>query len=214
MSEEKSIDRMPDEEQASDAGGPDDSAVEILSIGEEGDELGAGPPATIDAEEVRRLQGELASANERYLRLRADFDNFRKRVERERQEVGRYALLEPLRDLLPVVDNLERALAAPGDAGDLRKGVEMILRQLQEVLRRLGLAAVPAVGARFDPSVHEAVSQEESEAVGVPTVVAELQRGYRLHERLLRPALVRVAMPQDGAPDAEATGMPENLPQA
>jgi len=214
MSDEKTKSWVPDGEESAELGELDDTVVEILSIGEEGEEPAVEPPATIASEEVRRLQGELASANERSLRLRADFDNFRKRVERERSEIGRYALLEPLRDLLPVVDNLERALAAPGDAGDLRKGVEMILRQLHEILRRLGLAAVPAVGSRFDPSVHEAVSQEESEAVAVPTVVAELQRGYRLHERLLRPALVRVAMPHDGAPGEGPGEMPENLPQA
>lgn len=214
MTDEKTDDRLPGERESAELGELDDTMVEILSIGEEGEEPAAEPPATIASEEVRRLAGELASANERYLRLRADFDNFRKRVERERSEIGRYALIEPLRDLLPVVDNLERALAAPGEAGDLRRGVEMILRQLHDVLRRLGLAAVPAVGSRFDPSVHEAVSQEESEAVAVPTVVAELQRGYRLHERLLRPALVRVAMPQEGAPGEPPGEMPENLPQA
>jgi len=182
MTDEKTDDRLPGERESAELGELDDTMVEILSIGEEGEEPAAEPPATIASEEVRRLAGELASANERYLRLRADFDNFRKRVERERSEIGRYALIEPLRDLLP--------------------------------LRRLGLAAVPAVGSRFDPSVHEAVSQEESEAVAVPTVVAELQRGYRLHERLLRPALVRVAMPQEGAPGEPPGEMPENLPQA
>lgn len=192
--------------------------IEILGFEGEADAdrpspaAGAAPAA--GTEDESRLRAELKSAEDRYLRLRADFDNFRKRTEREREELLRYVLAEPLRALLPVVDNLERALAAPGDAGDLRKGVEMILRQLHEILRRLGLAAVPAVGSRFDPSVHEAVSQEESEAVAVPTVVAELQRGYRLHERLLRPALVRVAMPHDGAPGEELGEMPENLPQA
>jgi molecular chaperone GrpE len=155
----------------------------------------------------RRLESALAVERERYLRLRADLDNFRKRAERERAEVERYAGAEVARELLPVVDNLERALAAvPGEGDDLRRGVEMILRQLEEILRRLGVTKVASLGERFDPSHHEAVMHEESEEVEVPTVVAELQRGYRLNDRLLRPAMVKVAMPADDAgqaPDAE-----------
>lgn len=192
---------------------PEDTVVEILAIGEE-DEAPSEAPATIAEEEVRRLHAEVDQAKERYLRLRADFDNFRKRIERERGEIERFASGELLRELLPVADNLERALAAPGEVEDVRRGVEMIHRQMMETLRRFGLASVPAVGARFDPSMHEAVTQEESEAVAVPTVVAELQRGYRLHERLLRPALVRVAMPRDSAGEEAEEAGAENLPQA
>jgi len=138
---------------------------------------------------------ELADLQQRHLRLRADFDNFRKRMEREREENRRYALAEPLRELLPVLDNLERAATAQGRLEDLQRGVEMIARQLAETLRRFGLSEVAALGEPFDPQVHEAVLREESADVEVPTVVDEMQRGYRLHERLLRPALVRVAVP-------------------
>jgi molecular chaperone GrpE len=96
-----------------------------------------------------------------------------------------------------VLDNLERALAAEGVAEDLRRGVEMIVRQLRDALRRYGMGEVAAVGARFDPKVHEAVLREESAEVDHPTVVAELQRGYLLHDRLLRPAMVKVAVPPE-----------------
>lgn len=187
----------------------EDTVVEILGFDGEAD-AAAEQPATAGPEEadptvaadVRGLQVELEAQKDRFVRLRADFDNFRKRAERERGEIERYALVEPVRELLPVVDNLERALAAtaPHSGGeDLRKGVEMILRQLHELLRRFGLSALPAVGERFDPSVHEAVAHESSADVEAPTVIAEFQRGYRLSERLLRPSLVRVAMPEEPA---------------
>jgi molecular chaperone GrpE len=187
--------------------------IEILGIeGEAEDDGRPRPPrpAPVPAAAggAAGLAAELEAAEARYLRLRADFDNFRKRSEREREEVLRYSLAEPLRALLPVVDNLERALAAQAGLDDLRRGVEMIARQLGEALRKLGLAEVPTIGERFDPRMHEAVMREESDAVATPTVVAEFQRGYWLHDRLLRPAMVRVAVPVDrheeGAGDADA----------
>ena len=97
--------------------------------------------------------------------------------------------------MLPVVDNLERALAAGGKVEDLKLGVELTLRQFKDLLRQRGIVEVPAVGEPFDPAVHEAVAREEAADVSVPTVTAEMQRGYSLHGKLLRPALVRVAMP-------------------
>ncbi|GMU66157.1 MAG: hypothetical protein AMXMBFR36_24310 [Acidobacteriota bacterium] len=142
---------------------------------------------------------EVAELRDRHLRLLADFDNFRKRAERELEERTRYVLAEPIRELLPVLDNLERALVAQGAEGDLIRGVEMTARQFLDVLRRFGVEPVPAVGARFDPRRHEAVMSVESADVAEPTVVEELQRGYVLRDRLLRPALVRVAVPAAGA---------------
>ncbi len=199
--------------------GFEDTVVEILSIGdEEGDEAdpagdGADPSSRArraardpqeDGEDAERLEALLAAERERSLRLRADFDNYRKRTDRERGEIERKALVEAMRELLPVVDNLERALSAEnaqGEAGDLRKGVEMTLRQFQELLKRYGLSAIPALGERFDPSVHEAVFQEESDSVTTPTVAMELQRGYLLNDRLLRPSLVKVSVPRETADD-------------
>jgi len=194
----------------------EDTVVEILSIGEEeGDEAdqanahapesgrgsGAGRISNEDPDDVARLEALLATEQERALRLRADFDNYRKRTERDRAEIERYALADALRELLPVVDNLERALSAQSDASDLRKGVEMIVRQFHELLKRCGLSPIAALGERFDPAVHEAVFQEESDSVTTPTVAMELQRGYRLNERLLRPSLVKVSVPRETADD-------------
>ena len=186
-----------DDGRRDDGGELDDAVVEILGF-EDDDSDPPAKPAAASANDPSAA--ELVAERERYLRLRADFDNFRKRAERERAEVERYAIAEPARQLLPVVDNLERALAASasGTGDELRRGVEMILRQLEEALKRFGVVAVPAMGERFDPSVHEAVAHEESSGVGVPTVIAEFQRGYRLNDRLIRPAMVKVALPAGG----------------
>lgn len=165
-----------------------------------GDEAEAEPVAPAGA------GAELAELRDRHLRLLADFDNFRKRAERELEERTRYVLAEPIRELLPVLDNLERALAAQGPEGDLIRGVEMIARQFLDVLRRFGVEPVPAVGAHFDPRRHEAVMRVESAEVVEPTVVEEFQRGYLLRDRLLRPALVKVAVPGEGADSRDAAG--------
>ena len=152
-----------------------------------------------DAPEIATLYQEIADLRDRSLRTLADFDNFRKRAERERQEIRRYALLEPLREFLPIADNLERALSAGGSAEDLKRGVELILRQMQELLRRFGVREVPADGEAFNPMVHEAVARVESDQVTAPTVAETLVRGYMLHDRLLRPAMVKVAVAPEGA---------------
>jgi molecular chaperone GrpE len=168
---------------------------------EAGSRPGAAPASgAAGSEEVERLRREVADLRDRNVRSLADFDNFRKRSQRESQEYRKYALLEPLRDLLTVIDNLDLALSAQGSAEDLKRGVEMIHRQMQELLRRFGVTEVPAVGQPFDPTQHEAVAREESPEVKAPTVAAELRRGYRMHDRLLRPAMVKVAVPAEGAP--------------
>src|SRR5947208_1634762 len=150
----------------------------------EGVESGAAGEAKDTGDEVAKLRREIADLRDRSMRTLADFDNFRKRSERERQEAKRYALMEPLRDFLAVVDNLDRALSAQGSADDLKRGVEMTLRQFQEQLRRYGVREVAARGEAFDPAVHEAVSRQEDPTVERPTVAEELQRGYMIHDRL------------------------------
>jgi molecular chaperone GrpE len=165
--------------------------------GAEGASPGAAAPEPVPEPAEPTL--ELAELRDRHLRLLADFDNFRKRAERELEERTRYVLAEPIRELLPVLDNLERALAAQGAEGDLLRGVEMIARQFLDVLRRFGVEPIPAVGSRFDPRRHEAVMSVDSPGVTEPTVIGELQRGYVLRDRLLRPALVKVAVPEAGA---------------
>jgi molecular chaperone GrpE len=156
-----------------------------------------------DEEEVAKLRREIADLRDRSMRTLADFDNFRKRSERERQESRKYALLEPLRDFLEIVDNLGLALSAAGSTDDLKRGVEMIHRQMQELLRRLGVKEIEALNQPFDPALHEAVQREEDPTVHKPTVVGELRRGYMLHDRLLRPSMVKVAVPSETKPAVE-----------
>jgi molecular chaperone GrpE len=183
------------------------AAVEGVESGSRGDSAGAAAAAGAAATpadagtpaEVARLRQEVAELRDRSTRTLADFDNFRKRSERERQEQRKFAVLEPLREMLAVADNLDLALSAQGSAEDLKRGVEMIHRQMAELLRRFGAVEVAAVGQPFDPTLHEAVSREESREVKTPTVVAELRRGYTLHDRLLRPSMVRVAVPAEAA---------------
>jgi molecular chaperone GrpE len=141
--------------------------------------------------------GDLEAMREKYLRALADYDNYRKRVERERGETARAALVEPLRQFLGVADNLDRALRSGGSLEDLRSGVEMILRQTGDLLRRLGVEEVPAVGEPFDPTLHEAVLRVEDPEVDEQVVSEEFQKGYRYHGRLLRPAMVKVAVPAE-----------------
>ncbi len=180
------------------------AAVEGVEFAAKG--IGRAPDL---AAENARLKREVEEQRDRAVRTLADFDNFRKRNERERDEIRRYAATEAIREFVGVVDNLERALGAGGSADDLKRGVELIARQMQESLRRVGVQEVVAEGAPFDPALHEAVSREESDQVTAPTVIAALQRGYLLHDRLLRPAMVRVAVPVEksggvSAPAAEA----------
>jgi molecular chaperone GrpE len=154
-------------------------------------------------EETAKLRREIADLRDRSMRTLADFDNFRKRAERERQESRRYALLEPLRDFIEIVDNLGLALSASGSTDDLKRGVEMIHRQMQELLRRHGVKEIEALNQPFDPALHEAVSREEDPTVTKATVVGELRRGYLLHDRLLRPSMVKVAVPSETKPAVE-----------
>jgi molecular chaperone GrpE len=173
----------------------DQAAREALAAVEGGPAGGEG-----GEDDVLKLQQEIADLRDRSIRTLADFDNFRKRAERDRDQARRYAAAEPLRDLLPVIDHFRLALDSGGSAEDLKRGLELILRQMEDLLRRHGVREVPALGERFDPSRHEAVAREESPAVAEPTVIEELRRGYLMHDRLLRPAMVRVAVPvEDGA---------------
>jgi molecular chaperone GrpE len=151
--------------------------------------------------DVAQLQAEIADLRDRSVRTLADFENYRRRSDREREDLKRFAIADVLRDMLPVVDNLERALAAGGTVEDLKLGVDLTLRHFRDLLRQRGIGEVRAAGEPFDPAVHEAVAREEDPGVTVPTVTVELQRGYTLNGRLLRPALVKVAVPAAGSGD-------------
>lgn len=153
----------------------------------------AGDPAEASAA-VDELRAERDVLLDRLARLQAEFENTRKRSDRERQEYRDYALADTLRSLLPVLDSLDRALhTAEGDPQQLRLGFELIQKQLQDALSKIGLAPIAAQGESFDPRQHEAVEMVEGDDSTGDRVIEELQRGYRLRDRLLRPAMVRVA---------------------
>ena len=143
--------------------------------------------------EVERLQAERDQLFDRLARLQAEFDNYRKRETRERAEYRDYALINTVEQFLPVLDNFQLALNTQSTAEQLRSGVELIVRQMGEVLRSLGVQPIPTVETQFDPRVHEAIEMVEREDLPDHQVMDEVRRGYTLRERLLRPALVRVA---------------------
>lgn len=146
--------------------------------------------------ELETAQEELKVAQDLYLRTLADMDNLRKRTQREKEELGKFANENILREILPVVDNLERALehAKQAHSGEgLLEGVQMTLTQFSQVLQRFGVAPVQSMGQNFDPALHQAMGQLETAEQPVNTVVQELQKGYVLNERLLRPSMVMVA---------------------
>ena len=156
--------------------------------------------------ELKRLQTALAESQDALLRRQADFENYRKRVERERTESYNRVVAEAARKLLPVMDNLSRALDAErsvesSESEEFRHflhGVQLISKQLSEVLESFGVQPIAAVGERFDPHIHEAVVTEPSDEHEPDTVIEELARGYRIGDRLLRPAMVKVAAPKSG----------------
>lgn len=156
----------------------------------------AAPSAEAEslAAERDRLAQEKAELQDRYLRLAAEFDNFRKRSERERLEAIEYAAMGAVKALLPVLDDFERALRAQSSDGDYVRGVELIYQRLYDSLRKLGLEPLEAEGKPFDPNYHEAIERVVDPNVEQDTVVAELQRGYLFKGKLLRAALVRVAV--------------------
>ena len=159
--------------------------------------------------DLANLQTELVELRNRSVRTLADFDNYRKRVARERREERRYAGADLALDILAVVDNLERALGSEGSAEDLKQGVGMVHKQLESILGRHGIRRVAALGELFDPAVHEAVMRVEEEDLDEPRVREEMQSGYTFHERLLRPSMVKVAVPPVTEPEAEEAEEPE-----
>src|SRR5436309_14858125 len=153
--------------------------------------------------EVAELRRQLDEKHDRLLRALADAENTRRRAQRERDEFAKYATESLLRDLIPVLDNLDRALdaaRAAGTAANLVEGVELIQRELLKVLERAGVTRYSAVGQTFDPTRHEAIARVVSTEAAPNTVVSELLPGYLLHDRVLRAALVAVAV----APDEDA----------
>jgi molecular chaperone GrpE len=166
-----------------------DAAIRPEAVG--GEEAGARDQSASRAE-FEQLKTERDQLVDRLARLQAEFENARKRTERERQEFREYATGSVVEQFLPVLDNFGLALKSTGSAEQLRSGVELIVKQMDEILRQLQVTPVPTVGEAFDPRLHEALGSVEREDLPDQHVAEEIRRGYKLRERLLRPAMVRV----------------------
>jgi molecular chaperone GrpE len=174
---------------------PTDTPLDDASPADAATPQAGAEPAVEAPDEIAVARRERDEMLERLLRKGAEFDNYRKRVEKERRDLAEWAAADVLGDVIAVLDDFDRALAveAPLEAQPYRAGVELIHRQLGEVLRKRGVTALETLGADFDPHLHQAVAYEESPGAREGEVVGELRKGYRLGDRLLRPALVRVA---------------------
>jgi len=186
----KGIDQLAPERELPES---DESSSEQPGAQEVQAQAAAAPSNEFEAQ-IEKLRVESAAYLDRLARLQAEFDNFRKRVAREQQEYREYALAEALKLLLPILDSLDRALKA-GTAGaeDFRSGIDLIDRQFHDALAKLGVEPIPAKGIAFDPNIHQAVQMIPTTEVPENHVVEELLRGYKLRDRLLRPAMVLVA---------------------
>lgn len=163
---------------------PEEAASEAAAMQEEIEALKG---------QVEKLTGDLQEKKDRLLRLQADFDNFRRRSAKEREEISAVVTQNFCKDMLPLLDNFERAMAAETrDVEAFQKGVEMIFTQFQEVLRKNGLEQIEAVGQKFDPNFHQAVMRVEDPEKEDDTVAQELQKGYMVKGRVIRPSMVQV----------------------
>lgn len=163
---------------------PEEAASEAAAMQEEIEALKG---------QVEKLTGDLQEKKDRLLRLQADFDNFRRRSAKEREEISAVVMQNFCKDMLPLLDNFERAMAAETkDVEAFQKGVEMIFTQFQEVLKKNGLEQIEAVGQKFDPNFHQAVMRVEDPEREDDTVAQELQKGYMVKGRVIRPSMVQV----------------------
>src|SRR6266567_2341463 len=169
------------------AGDGDDRASESAPSG-----AAAGETSGVGTE-LQKLKSERDSLLDRLARAQAEFENARRRAVKEQQDFRDYAAADAIKPLLPVIDSFERALQVKSDPADFRSGVELIYKQLQDALAKLGVRSIPAKGEPFDPRVHEAIEMVETSDAADHEVLEELQRGYKFKDRLLRPAMVKVA---------------------
>jgi molecular chaperone GrpE len=166
----------------------DTAAVE----GRDGTQTNSGEATAQLQSEVDRLKGERDQLVERLARLQAEFENARKREARERTDFREFAVSGAVEQFLPVLDNFQLALGSAGSVDQLRAGIELIVKQMEEVLRSLNVVPVETVGTKFDPRVHEALESVDRSDLPDHQVLEEVRRGYRIRDRLLRPALVRI----------------------
>jgi molecular chaperone GrpE len=182
-------------ENLQEAAASDAAAAETATVpqgGEAGAESAAAELPTVPRAEYEQLKAERDQLVDRVARLQAEFENARKRAEREKAEYRDYAAASIVEQFLPVLDNFELALKATGSTEQLRSGVELIVKQMEEVLRQMNVTAIPAVGEQFNPHHHEALGSVEREDLPDQHVAEEIRRGYKIREKLLRPAMVRV----------------------
>jgi len=154
---------------------------------------GTATTAASGGGELEKLKAERDSLLDRLARAQAEFENARRRASKEQQDFRDYAAADAIKPLLPVLDSFERALQVKSDPADFRSGVELIYKQLQDALAKVGVKAIPAKGEPFDPHVHEAIEMVETTDAADHEVIEELQRGYKIKDRLLRPSMVKVA---------------------
>lgn len=174
-----------------------EEAAETIQGQEEPVNETAAPEAQEEDTEVAKLRAEAEEHQQRLLRAQADFDNFRRRTLKEKEELAKYASMKLVTELVPVLDNFERALSTAqqgAESESFAKGVEMIFRQFESVLQAEGVTAMDAVGQPFNPEFHQAIMQVESEEHEEGIVVEEVQKGYMLKDKVLRPAMVKVSM--------------------
>ena len=169
------------------ADGDETSAGSVPASGAQAREI-SGPEA-----ELQKLKAERDSLLDRLARAQAEFENARRRAAREQQDFRDFATVDAIKSLLPVIDSFERALQAKSEPADFRSGVELIYKQLQDVLAKLGVRPITAKGEPFNPHVHEAIEMVETADAPDHQVIEEWQRGYKFKDRLLRPAMVKVA---------------------
>ncbi len=213
MSGKRSSKKKPDSEQlATPPTAPEESSSpEKLTPSDENLTPAPPPPAENLEETMEKLLAEKRQLFDQLLRKQADLENFRKRTEREKSEFLKYSLFDAVKSLLPILDGFELALGDDDGGDEFRKGMRLIYKQLFDVLPKLGLEAIEAKGHAFDPRLHEAVMTMETSEYPDQQIVEELQRGYFIKQRLLRPALVKVAK-HPGQPAEPAEGVAAEPP--
>jgi molecular chaperone GrpE len=161
--------------------------------GDQNSPSAGSPVPETPGSELQKLKAERDTLLDRLARAQAEFENARRRAAKEQQEFRDYAAADAIKALLPVIDSFQRALRTNSESGDFRNGVELIYKQLQDALAKLGVRAIPAKGEPFDPHFHEAIEMVDTSEAADHEVIEELQRGYKFKDRLLRPAMVKVA---------------------
>jgi len=196
--ENQQVERLVSEKRPQDTEPSSDALPSQVEQEEKGSTANAAEPtkSAFSLDQYVHLKGEKEELHQRLLRLQAEFENFRKRTAKEKQEFFEYVLADFLRELLPILDGFERGLFVPDGetVENFKTGFQLILKQFNNILLQTGLQSIQTTGQLFDPNYHQAVMREETKAVADNVIISEMQRGYTFKERLLRPSLVKVAV--------------------